>query len=705
MRDSFAKQSSPLYHTGNVDVGPHSWFGAVSSSITAAKQVEYVVSVFVAKISATKSKSCTLLELYETPVWPKSTGVGALQMFLEANRAFFDLKLEGNNVVVRLRSACGASVETAPTKQVEPPHGASPVNSFAPSQTGTVPSLPETAQRADKVVGDSLRDSFAKQSSPPNHTGNGDVGPHSCSGAVQTTASKQVDDVVKGFVKFINEQHGGSCPVDKLGQTPAWQKSKGVGKLKPFLEANRDTFAVNKGKVTVRSDLSDVVDDIVQFISASDSQSCTIEELTQKFGATPAWIARGIGNFTRFLANRDTFHLTNSVVTLRATTCAAKDEDMVAGFVAKISATKSKSCTLLELYETPVWPKSAGVDALQMFLEANRAFFDLTLEGNNVVVRLRSACGASVETAPTTQVESPHGASPVNSFAPSQTRTVHSLPETAQRADKVVGDSLRDSFAKQSSPPNHTGNGTAEGGAERNAETAQESVPRSQARGHIEGVRLSSLEALPRRGSTLWVHPAELRWTHDTLQRLFTCGTPLTRVATQLRQGDIQPSDLPMMSIVRHEEKWYSRNNRRLWCFKEAGVDTVEVLVSSVDAAFLRGSEECKPGVTKINATVVGCRAWEKQKPEKQTHTNKHLFWIVLHIKKNKSQKLWWHQPLLDTPFLGAVERSDDAERRLECGLLSAGTVQGVCPGVPQPQWSSQPLLCSVPECVCDRLG
>ena len=39
-------------------------------------------------------------------------------------------------------------------------------------------------------------------------------------------------------------------------------------------------------------------------------------------------------------------------------------------------------------------------------------------------------------------------------------------------------------------------------------------------------------------------------------------------VAASLRQGAVQPSELPMLGIVKHEMKWYSRNNRRLWCFK-----------------------------------------------------------------------------------------------------------------------------------------
>ena len=39
--------------------------------------------------------------------------------------------------------------------------------------------------------------------------------------------------------------------------------------------------------------------------------------------------------------------------------------------------------------------------------------------------------------------------------------------------------------------------------------------------------------------------------------------------------------ELPMIGIVRHEMKWYSRNNRRLWCFKAPKVEAVHVFISS----------------------------------------------------------------------------------------------------------------------------
>ena len=83
--------------------------------------------------------------------------------------------------------------------------------------------------------------------------------------------------------------------------------------------------------------------------------------------------------------------------------------------------------------------------------------------------------------------------------------------------------------------------------------------------------------------------PAKLRWTHNKNQRFSTGGQGLQDVAPSLRQGAVQPSELPMSGIVRHEMKWYSRNNRRLWCFKAAKAEAVEVCMSLIDIAFLHG--------------------------------------------------------------------------------------------------------------------
>ena len=64
------------------------------------------------------------------------------------------------------------------------------------------------------------------------------------------------------------------------------------------------------------------------------------------------------------------------------------------------------------------------------------------------------------------------------------------------------------------------------------------------------------LKSVPRVGSILWVHPAQLRWTHDKNQCLFTCGRRLEDVVTDLRRGILLPSDLRMIEVVHWESKW-----------------------------------------------------------------------------------------------------------------------------------------------------
>ena len=90
----------------------------------------------------------------------------------------------------------------------------------------------------------------------------------------------------------------------------------------------------------------------------------------------------------------------------------------------------------------------------------------------------------------------------------------------------------------------------------------------------VSGVCLSTL---PSFGSV----PSSSDAPHNKIQRLFTGGQSLQDVAASLRQGAVQPSELPMFGIEKHEMKWCSRNNRRLWCFKEANVEAVEVFTSS----------------------------------------------------------------------------------------------------------------------------
>ena len=96
---------------------------------------------------------------------------------------------------------------------------------------------------------------------------------------------------------------------------------------------------------------------------------------------------------------------------------------------------------------------------------------------------------------------------------------------------------------------------------------------------NTSAVCLSTLQVLPRFGFTFCVNPAECDSSESSknLKKIkhFMCGRRLQDAAASLQQGVEQHSEMRMVGIVRHEMKLYSRNNRRLWCFKEAKVEAV----------------------------------------------------------------------------------------------------------------------------------
>ena len=100
--------------------------------------------------------------------------------------------------------------------------------------------------------------------------------------------------------------------------------------------------------------------------------------------------------------------------------------------------------------------------------------------------------------------------------------------------------------------------------------------------------------------------PAELRWTNNKIQRFFTAGQSLQDVAANLRHGAVQPSERPMIGIVRHGMKRYSRNKPSLRCFKAAKADSVEICMSSVDTAFLHGLTTQTDG---LHLTACPCKS------------------------------------------------------------------------------------------------
>jgi len=74
-------------------------------------------------------------------------------------------------------------------------------------------------------------------------------------------------------------------------------------------------------------------------------------------------------------------------------------------------------------------------------------------------------------------------------------------------------------------------------------------------------------------------NPHDINYTHDSISSHFATGESIFNVAGELSVGYLTPDDFPPIRVVSLHSEWYSLDNRRLWCFKRAGVDiNVEVV-------------------------------------------------------------------------------------------------------------------------------
>lgn len=244
---------------------------------------------------------------------------------------------------------------------------------------------------------------------------------------------------------------------------------------------------------------------------------------------------------------------------------------VVRAFVEHLDALPNKTCDMQELAMLPAWSRwGRGLGKIKGFLQKQGGSFALKqkkkLERFGFEVQLN--------------LEEDRPVPDARCFACSPTSST----------------SLADAI-RPSPPPTGTSPGLQHDAEDRPVPLASGSKLSQTPSSLLEGppgvdsspVCLGNLAGPPPLGSLLWVDPEDLRWTHDSLQRLFTCGRSLAEVADRLQQRTLLPSDLPTVSMVYHGGKWYSRNNRRLWCLKTAGIRSVQVRITAVDQHFLRG--------------------------------------------------------------------------------------------------------------------
>lgn len=82
------------------------------------------------------------------------------------------------------------------------------------------------------------------------------------------------------------------------------------------------------------------------------------------------------------------------------------------------------------------------------------------------------------------------------------------------------------------------------------------------------------------------MNPAQIHFIQDSIARKFQCGRSVRDTMEKLKRGVLRASSIPTISVFQWKGKWHTEDNRRLWCFKEAGLSSVPVkhiCVSQVD--------------------------------------------------------------------------------------------------------------------------
>lgn len=70
----------------------------------------------------------------------------------------------------------------------------------------------------------------------------------------------------------------------------------------------------------------------------------------------------------------------------------------------------------------------------------------------------------------------------------------------------------------------------------------------------------------------------DILYSNNNIKPTFQCGRSIRGVVEDIEDGKCEPNDIPCIRVFKHKHKIYTLDNRRLWCFKEARVQTIPVV-------------------------------------------------------------------------------------------------------------------------------
>lgn len=80
----------------------------------------------------------------------------------------------------------------------------------------------------------------------------------------------------------------------------------------------------------------------------------------------------------------------------------------------------------------------------------------------------------------------------------------------------------------------------------------------------------------------------DIHFTQHSVSNEFTDGSLLTDLVDQLLDGVIAPHEVELIRVVKHQNKWFTLDNRRLRVFKDAFVEEIPVIVCDLNDAKIK---------------------------------------------------------------------------------------------------------------------
>ena len=76
-------------------------------------------------------------------------------------------------------------------------------------------------------------------------------------------------------------------------------------------------------------------------------------------------------------------------------------------------------------------------------------------------------------------------------------------------------------------------------------------------------------------------NPQKIRYTQDSISKKFRDGSSVDDMISGLKNGSITPDDVPSIQVFKKDGALYSLDNRRLYAFKQAGMNKINIKMVS----------------------------------------------------------------------------------------------------------------------------